>query len=815
MKAVKSSGPYARAAAGYWSEGWTPIPLPPRRKYPPERGWTGGTKTNSGELPSQSQVSTWIASQGDGNVALRVPKNVLGIDVDMYDDKAGAETFAAAIEAWGPLPDTWISSSRTDGSGIRLFQIPEGLSWPGELPQGKGVELIRWDHRYVVAAPSIHPEGREYVWLDPSGGSTTEDDGWEFPDIHELPKLPAEWVDGLTGGKKWQPKSESDLSSEEVTDWLRNRGDDRMCEVMERTLATHLRDIRPTGDGGGAHDAMTKAVWAVLGDAAAGHKGLRKALEKIQAAFREACKGRRSTAERQGEWRRSLEDGVRKVAAEGEPEDEDLCEATATSHVARTRKRAGGGAGSGDFDYARNDTGNARRFALRYRDAIVWVEGLGGWHVWDSVAGMWRLDTDGEAMRMAIATAAAIRDEAKYLEDEKAKAALLAFASASGNEARLRAMLSTARSLKGMTAPASQFNANMRQLVVANGTLELLSSGVKFRQSLQGDWNSIGVSVAYRASATSDLWEKFVRRSIPDDEVRDWVQRAAGYSLLGANPERLFFIVQGETSSGKSTFGEVIRDVLGSYGAPYELNLFRSQKEQGPNVQLVRLLPKRFILASEASAEVHLHADQIKRVTGSEALSGRLNRSNEMVERIPAFTPWLVTNSAPTIRGADLALYRRIYTIPFNETIAETDEDVFLGEKLRDPSPNGGAEAVLSWLVEGWKKYVVSGIRDAPAGIVAATMSTREELSEFDVWLAEQCVRSAELSVTTDELYDNYAMWCEDASVKRESKITFGQMLGKRGLRRKQIRTDPTDRDKKTRGWTGISLKPRAARRRA
>lgn len=805
MKAVPSAGPYNRGAPGYWTEGWTPIPLPPKRKYPPERGWTGGNKTNSGELPSREQIEKWIASQGDGNVALRVPRNVLGIDVDLYDGKAGGATLAAAEEAWGTLPPTWISSSRTDGSGIRLFRVPEGLHWPGELPQGKGIELIKWDHRYVVAAPSIHPEGREYVWLDLEGSPTTDGDEWEFPDIAELPELPQDWVDGLTSGRQWEAKSEADMSSEEVTDWLKNRGGgtDGMCEVMERTLATHLRDIRPTGAEGGGHESMTKAVWAVIGDAAAGHKGVRKALEKIQAAFREAVKGRRSTSERQSEWRRSLEEGVRKVAAEGEPEDEDLCEATATAHVARTRKRSGG-SGSADFDYARNDTGNARRFALRYRDAIVWVDGLGGWHVWDSTAGLWRLDTDGEAMRMAIATVAAIRDEAKFVEDEKEAAKLLAFASASGNDTRLKAMLSLAKSMKGMTAPADRFNANPRHFVVVNGTLELLPSGVKFRTSLQGDWNSIGVGVKYVSGVgAGDLWEKFLRRSIPDDEVRSWVQKAAGYSLFGANPERLFFIVQGETSSGKSTFGEVLRDVLGEYGAPYDLNLFRSQKEQGPNVQLVRLLPKRFILASEASAEVHLHADQLKRVTGSEALSGRLNRSNEMVERVPAFTPWLVTNSAPTIRGADLALYRRIYTVPFNETIAVEDEDVMLGARLREE----GAEGVLSWLVEGWKAYCVEGLRDVPSGIASATMKTREELSDFDVWMAEQTVQGAEETVISDELYANYRAWCDDADVKAESKIAFGRMLGKRGMKRSLIRIDPVNRDKKARGWVGVSLR--------
>jgi putative DNA primase/helicase len=154
-----------------------------------------------------------------------------------------------------------------------------------------------------------------------------------------------------------------------------------------------------------------------------------------------------------------------------------------------------------------------------------------------------------------------------------------------------------------------------------------------------------------------------------------------------------------------------------------------------------------------------------------------------------------------------MALYRRLYTIPFNETIAEADEDVFLGEKLRAPE---GAEGVLAWLVEGWKKYAANGLRDVPAGIANATMKTREELSEFDVWLTEQCVRGAEYAVTSEDLYDNYRMWCEDAEVKRESKIEFGRLLAKRGLKRSLVRTNPVDRDKKARGWAGISLRTKA-----
>ena len=755
-------------------------------------------------------VESWIKRKPNGNIALRMPPNLIGIDVDAYGEKAGAETLAAAEAEWGPLPNTWRTTSRVDGiSGIRLFRVPEGLSWPGKLPQGGGVELCRWDHRYVIVAPSKHDKtGEQYHWFAPDGTRTTageddaggavEGDDWEFPALDELPNLPADWVTGLTSGKKWTERPEEDLEDSEVTQWILDRPDGDLCEKMGRTLDSWMSKISAAGEDGGAHDAARDAAWAVLRDSAAGHVGVQKALARIKAAHKEALRLRRPEKSL-AEWNSIKARGVRKVAAEGPTDDEDDCALGAVSHEARRRNRGG----SADFEYARNDAGNARRFARRYRDAALWVDGLGGWHVWDPSSGLWRADVDGESTRMAIATVSAIEEEVKFLEDPKEQGKLRSFINGSSNEARLKAMLSLSRSQKGMTAPASQFNSDPAHFVVGNGTIELNGSGARLRRSRQEDFNTVGISVRYEPGVTSDLWLKFLDRSIPDPEVLDWVQRAAGYSLFGANPERLFFIVQGETSSGKSTFGEVLRDVLGAYGSPYELNLFRSQKEQGPNVQLVKLLPKRFILASEASAEVYLHADQLKRVTGGEALSGRLNRANEMVERVPAFTPWLVTNSAPTVRGADLALYRRIYTIPFNETIDVADEDKGLPYRLKTEEAPG----VLSWLVAGWNRYCEVGLREIPEGIATATMKTREELSDFDAWLTEHCLRGPEEQAVSDELYANYTMWCEEASVKRESKIEFGRMLGKRGMVRKMVRIDPVDRDKKARGWAGLSLK--------
>ncbi len=106
----------------------------------------------------------WAELYPDGNIALRLPDGVVGIDVDHYGDKTGGDTIAEHENRWGRLPAAPLTTSRADGlSGIRLYRVPPGTRLVGELPD---VEIIQPHHRYAIVSPSVHPEGRAYRWLD-------------------------------------------------------------------------------------------------------------------------------------------------------------------------------------------------------------------------------------------------------------------------------------------------------------------------------------------------------------------------------------------------------------------------------------------------------------------------------------------------------------------------------------------------------------------------------------------------------------------------------------------------------------------------
>lgn len=793
--------PYASAWRDYYENGYTPLPLPPREKFPPPFGWTGGGKANSGKVPPEEQCKKWATegyggSGGSGgvggrthkasNIALRLPKDVVGIDVDMYDGKAGRATLAAAEERWGELPQTWMSTSRGDGSGIRLFRVPAGLAWESQVGGAKsGIEVIRWDHRYAVVFPSVHPNGEQYHWVDPAGDVQME---W-VPAPEELADMPEAWVQGLTnGGQEWRTRPEAELSREEISEWMLATpgAEAAMCDVLSATVSRGASDMEEGGVGGGLHDAALKAVWGVLRDTAQGHAGVLLALSVLKGAFRAAAgkrgAGQGAVARRlagiDGEWFRIVSMGVCKVAAEFARVDAGADPCAATSE-GEWKPLAGPGLRAlFDKQLDLNDQGNALRFHHLYREDVHWLAEEAVWLTWKGER--WERDLDGAVERLAMRLPAVLEEEAKRWRgdpdyDEFAKS-LQKHAKATGRRGARVSLLEDVKVLKDVTLPAQRLDANNRLLACANGVVELLPSGARFRAGLRGDYCSLNTGVEYMASASHSIWKEFLEVFLPDMEIRDFAQRLVGYSLLGGNPERLFPMVMGQTTSGKSFFASALGYALGGYAGVFQLSMLRGKQHSDLNPALVQSLSRRIVIGEEASPEWHLHADEIKRLTGETVLSGRLPFAKRAIERYPAFTPWLATNNMPTIEGTDKAVKRRLCPVPFRVELSPEREKKGLREQL---STGTGPAAVLAWAVEGWNMYCRSGIA-IPASAVEFAREQHAELNHIEMFISEECEIREDFEANSAKLYEVYGVWCGDNQVKerdQKDQMWFGRYL--------------------------------------
>lgn len=266
--------PYAEAAATYWNAGWrAPLPLPPRKKAHPPTGYTGA----SGGWPSYPDIFAWVEDKPDANICLRLPVDVIGVDVDHYDGKKGGDTLTSLEAELGTLEDTWRSTSRDDGiSGIRLFRAPAGMSWEDF---GDDIEVIHTGWRYLVAWPSIHPEGRTYRWVAPGGVISTT-----IPAIDDLPMLPSAWVERFSRGPA-EDINRNTLDAQRAAAWLVSLpgAAEDACKVMRAAAES---DAAKLGNGSGsAHDHACSAIARVVRLAAEGHHGALNAAEQIKIGF--------------------------------------------------------------------------------------------------------------------------------------------------------------------------------------------------------------------------------------------------------------------------------------------------------------------------------------------------------------------------------------------------------------------------------------------------------------------------------------------------------------------------------------------------
>ncbi|ADU06411.1 Bifunctional DNA primase/polymerase [Micromonospora sp. L5] len=338
--------PYKVAAAAYADEDpnfWRPIPLPPGKKSPVPDAVTGW----SNPQPSREQVEEWVTSGRftvdpkngvklrAGNIALRLGHGLIGVDVDAYDDKPGAETFKVLQERLGDLPPTWRSSSRDDGiSGIYLFRCRPGRRRGSPAPEdGGGIEFVQYGHRYVICAPSLHPSGRQYVWFSPDGEALED----EAPDPEELPWLPEAWDRYLMRDDPVVGEDAPELPDAEVAGWIAEDSAEP-CAQMARLITKTAGELALRGSSG-AHDITRDGLWQAIRDSAQGHRGLETAVAIFRKQFLAEVTGgsgkarRESTGQAETEFTRLLNPAVSKTIHElGARVEEDWCELLGSSN---------------------------------------------------------------------------------------------------------------------------------------------------------------------------------------------------------------------------------------------------------------------------------------------------------------------------------------------------------------------------------------------------------------------------------------------------------------------------------------------------
>jgi KaiC/GvpD/RAD55 family RecA-like ATPase len=164
-------------ARGYAGLGWQSFPCMPRDKKPMVK-WADLATTED------NMLCGWYDNDYAANIGIACGKRsgIVVLDVDAGHD--GFETLGILLERHGALPNTPVV--RTGSGGEHIYFKHPGIdirNSAGKL--GKGLD-IRGDGGYVVAPPSIHPNGNKYEWsIKPSAVSLADMPAWMIEALQE------------------------------------------------------------------------------------------------------------------------------------------------------------------------------------------------------------------------------------------------------------------------------------------------------------------------------------------------------------------------------------------------------------------------------------------------------------------------------------------------------------------------------------------------------------------------------------------------------------------------------------------------------
>ena len=430
--------------------------------------------------------------------------------------------------------------------------------------------------------------------------------------------------------------------------------------------------------------------------------------------------------------------------------------------------------------YHLTDMGNAERFVAQYGSIVRYCYERKRWLIWTGK--VWQWDMGARVAALAKKTVRTIYNEAAEEADDKVREA----------DARISAMLSLTESEESVPVTVADLDQNIMLFNCQNGTIDLVRGELLSHR--RSDMITVMSPVKFAADAEAPLWQSFLYEVTgQDDDLVDFLQRAAGYSLSGDTREQVLFFLYGLGNNGKSTFLAILRKLLAGYGIKASTDLFMTSERHagGPKEELANLQGKRLVVASEVEANRRLAVVLIKEMTGGEAI--RADRKYEhQVEFIPTHKVWIAGNHKPQITDSTLSIWRRVKLIPFTYTVPASQVDATLPQRLE-----AELSGILRWAVDGCREWHNDGLRE-PRIVTDATAAYRRDEDALGDFIAERCLLRPSATVTHKALRECYLSWCDGMGSMPVKVRAFKSCLEERGL--------ISDRAAQGVYWHGIEL---------
>lgn len=709
-------------ALHYAEMGLAVFPLACRDKVP---AVVGGCKVAT---TKRTTIERWWDKNPQYNIGIATGNKssglvVIDLDVDKNKGIDGYDVLRDWQNKHGKLPETW--QSITGRGGYHYF-YKDAIVHFNRVGLYEGVD-IRGEGGYIVAPPSVHPNGNIYEWE-------------QGPEEYEIAQVDNIVNDFLKGEK--QRRDSEDKTNFKVPELI---PEGERVDTIVRLIAS----LRTKG----LDDDAIKAAVRVENEKRCNPPLKEKELEK--AVFPALKRDWQVNSPYYNNFNAMNENDNKYV-------NEVLKKLNELNAVER---------------FPMNDRGSADLFATVFMDVSRYNPTKKDWMYYDGTR--WVADQEGMRAKRNAKTLAdvLVRYSATvFLPDDK-RQSYIKYTAGMMNYRSRNVMVTDAKDLnffENMELDKDDFLLNCKNCV-----LDLSGDQPKALEHSADLLLSKLCNANYNPAATCTLWEKTVNEIMQGDtEKIKYLQKMSGRLLTGDTSEEEFYIFFGATTrNGKSTITELLLYLLGDYAttiSPESLAIKANKDSRTASPDIAKLAGTRFVVASEPPRRMLFDSSLVKTLTGRDTVSARFLHENEFQFK-PKFKLILNSNYLPVISDKTVFSSNRVKVVPFERHFTEKEQNKHLKEQLQQE-----IDGILNWCIKGLQLYRKEGL-EPPVAVQNATHEYSEDSDKVGKFISE-CLVKTNQNLAAKDVYEKYSQWCNDCGLGIDGRTSFYEELKTKNL---------------------------------
>lgn len=283
------------------------------------------------------------------------------------------------------------------------------------------------------------------------------------------------------------------------------------------------------------------------------------------------------------------------------------------------------------------------------------------------------------------------------------------------------------------------------------------------------------LATTYDRDARCPRWKKFLDTAMQGDkEMIGYLQRLVGYFLTASTQEQQIYYFYGSGANGKSTFLDLVKAMLGTYGVKLSSDTFMRGRSAatplGKQTSLSNLEGARLAITDETNdSDVSFDVQMLKSISGDDEITARRMRHNPRTFKSTSKVV-MYGNDKPHGNINDEGFWRRFRFIKFGHVIPKEERDNDLLDKLKDEMPG-----ILNWALEGLKQWDKKKDLQTPQKILDESEDYRVELDTVSEFLEGNVAQAPGNIVPLVQLFEGYEDWCKNNMKVAESKQSFSK----------------------------------------